>query len=120
MLNRKLRRPIIGLAACVLVGSAFAASPAAAAPLTGAGDSFAPSALASKIDARFGAKIAGSYLDSAGTVVVNVTDAATAASVRAAGATPRFVTRSGARLTAADDALKTNLKIPGTAFAIAG
>ncbi len=35
MLNRKLRRPIVGLAACVLVGSAFVASPASAAPVAG-------------------------------------------------------------------------------------
>ena len=116
MLNRKLRRPIVGLAACMLVGSAFAvSSPASAAP---ADSSFAPSALATKIDAQFGSKIAGSYVDEAGKVVVNVTDAATARSVTAAGATPRYVTRSGAQLTAADNALKAELKTPGTAFAI--
>ncbi|MEV4345825.1 alpha-lytic protease prodomain-containing protein [Actinoplanes sp. NPDC049596] len=120
MLNRKLRRPIVGLAASVLVGStlmAFSpASSAAAAP--GADPSFAPSALAGKLDAQFGATAAGSYIDSAGKVVVNVTDAATARSVTAAGATPRFVARSGAELAAADNALKASLKTPGTAFAI--
>ncbi|MFI5895889.1 alpha-lytic protease prodomain-containing protein [Actinoplanes sp. NPDC051513] len=117
MLTRKLRRPIVGLAACMLVGSAFVASPAAAAP--SAGDaSFAPSALASKIDAQFGSATAGSYVDAAGKVVVNVTDAATARSVTAAGATPRFVARSGAELAAADNSLKATLKTPGTAFAV--
>lgn len=116
MLNRKLRRPIVGLAACVLVGSAFAASPASAAP-SGSDPSFAPSALASKIDRQFGAYAAGSYVD-AGKVVVNVTDAATAASVKAAGATPKFVKYSGATLAAADNALKSELKTPGTAFAV--
>ena len=117
MLTRKLRRPIVGLAACMLVGSAFVASPAAAAP--SAGDaSFAPSTLASKIDAQFGSATAGSYVDAAGKVVVNVTDAATARSVTAAGATPRFVARSGAELAAADNSLKATLKTPGTAFAV--
>ncbi|WP_433366838.1 S1 family peptidase [Actinoplanes sp. CA-142083] len=117
MLTRKLRRPIVGLAACMLVGSAFVASPAAAAP--SAGDaSFAPSALATKIDAQFGSATAGSYVDAAGKVVVNVTDAATARSVTAAGATARFVANSGATLAAADNALKSSLKTPGTAFAV--
>jgi streptogrisin D len=116
VLNRKLRRPIVGLAACVLVGSAFAASPASAAP-SGSDPSFAPSALASKIDRQFGAYAAGSYVD-AGKVVVNVTDAATAASVKAAGATPKFVKYSGATLAAADNSLKSELKTPGTAFAV--
>ena len=116
MLNRKLRRPIVGLAACVIVGSAFVASPASAAP-SGSDPSFAPSALASKIDRQFGAYAAGSYVE-AGKVVVNVTDAATAASVKAAGATPKFVKYSGATLAAADNQLKSELKTPGTAFAV--
>ena len=117
MLTRKLRRPIVGLAACVLVGSAFVATPASAAP--SAGDpSFAPSALASKIDSQFGTRTAGSYIDAAGKVVVNVTDAATARAVTAAGATPRFVARTGTELAAAQNSLTANLKTPGTAFAV--
>jgi streptogrisin D len=117
VLTRKLRRPIVGLAACMLVGSAFVASPAAAAP-SGGDASFAPSALASKLDAQFGSQTAGSYLDASGKVVVNVTDAATARSVTASGATARFVANSGAALAAADNALKASLKTPGTAFAV--
>ena len=117
MLTRKLRRPIVGLAACVLVGSAFVASPASAAP--SAGDpSFAPSALASKIDSQFGTRTAGSYIDAAGKVVVNVTDAVTARAVTAVGATPRFVARTGTELAAAQNSLTANLKTPGTAFAV--
>ena len=118
MLHRKLRRPIVGLAASILVGSALVASPASAAPGAGTDPSFAKSALASKIDSQFGANTAGSYVDSAGRVVVNVTDAATAASVKAAGATPRYVARSGAALAAADTTLKATLKTPGTSFAV--
>ncbi|WP_433295689.1 S1 family peptidase [Actinoplanes sp. CA-030573] len=116
MLTRKLRRPIVGLAACMLVGSALVASPASAAP---AGDaSFAPSALASKIDSQFGSQTAGSYVDASGKVVVNVTDAATARSVTAAGATARFVAHTGTELAAVDSGLKSSLKTPGTAFGV--
>jgi streptogrisin D len=118
VLNRKLRRPIVGLAACVLVGSAFAAASPASAAVGGIDPSFAPSALASKLDSQLGAKTAGSYVDAAGKVVVNVTDAATAASVTASGATARYVAHSGAELAAADASLQAALKTPGTAFAV--
>ena len=114
----KLGRPIVGLAAVLLVGSAFA-SPASAAPSGPAADpSFAPSALAMKLDSSLGTAAAGSYVDSAGKLVVNVTDAATAKSALAAGATPRYVAHSGAALAAADSALKTELKTPGTSFGL--
>jgi len=113
----KLRRPIVGLTVAVLVGSALVASPAAAAP-SASDPSFATSTLASTLDTRFGTRIAGSYVDDAGKLTVNVTDAATAAEVKAAGATPRFVTHSGAALAAADATLKATLKTPGTAFAV--
>ena len=114
----KLGRPIVGLAAVLLVGSAFA-SPASAAPTGPAADpSFAPSALASKIDTQLGAAAAGSYVDSAGKLVVNVTDAATAKSVTAAGATARYVAHSGAVMAAADSTLKAELKTPGTSFGL--
>ncbi|MEU8611204.1 S1 family peptidase [Actinoplanes sp. NPDC048791] len=114
----KLGRPIVGLAAVLLVGSAFA-SPASAAPTGPAADpSFAPSALATKLDTQFGTAAAGSYVDSAGKLVVNVTDAATAKSVSAAGATPRYVAHSGAAMAAADSALKAELKTPGTSFGL--
>jgi streptogrisin D len=114
----KLGRPIVGLAAVLLVGSAFA-SPASAAPVGPAADpSFAPSALASKLDTQLGAAAAGSYVDSAGKLVVNVTDAATAKSVTAAGATARYVAHSGAVMAAADASLKAELKTPGTSFGL--
>jgi streptogrisin D len=113
----KLGRPIVGLAAVLLVGSAFA-SPANAAPSVAADPSFAPSALATKLDAQFGTTAAGSFVDSAGKLVVNVTDSATAASVAASGATPRYVLNSGAALAAADATLKSQLTTPGTAFGL--
>ncbi|WP_430783490.1 S1 family peptidase [Actinoplanes sp. G11-F43] len=107
-----LRRPIVGLAVGVLVASGLASSPASAAPIA------ADPSLAISLDSKLGSRDAGSYVDASGKVVVNVTDAATAAEVKAAGATPRYVTRSGATLAAADSSLKTNLKTPGTAFAV--
>ncbi|WP_433826447.1 S1 family peptidase [Actinoplanes sp. CA-015351] len=119
MLNPKLRRPIVGLAVGVLVGSGLAAMPglASAAPVAADG-LYATSTLATNLDTKLGTRDAGSYVDSSGKLVVNVTDAATAAEVTAAGATPRYVTRSGATLTAADNSLKSSLKTPGTAFAV--
>ena len=117
MLNPKLSRPIVGLAVGLLVGSVFVASPASAAPSATPGSSPAAT-LAAKLDSQFGSLDAGSYIDAAGKVVVNVTDAATAKSVAAAGATARMVAHSGAALAAADSSLKANLKTPGTAFAI--
>jgi streptogrisin D len=113
----KLGRPIVGLAAVLLVGSAFA-SPASAAPSAAPDPSFAPSALATKLDSQFGTATAGSYVNDAGAVVVNVTDAATAGSVLAAGATPRYVANSGAALAAAESTLKAELKTVGTSFGV--
>jgi len=118
VLTPKLSRPIVGLAVGLLVGSAFAASPAAAVPSVTPDSSFAAATLAAKLDTQFGSLGAGSYIDAAGKVVVNVSDAATAKSVAAAGATPRLVAHSGAALAAAEGSLKANLKTPGTAFAI--
>jgi streptogrisin D len=117
VLDPKLSRPIVGLAVGLLVGSAFVASPASAAPSAG-DSSFAAATLASKLDKQFGSLTAGSYIDSAGKVVVNVTDAATAKSVTASGATARFVAHSAAALAAANDTLTVKLKTPGTSFAL--
>jgi streptogrisin D len=117
VLNPKLRRPIVGLAVGVLMGSALAATPAAAAPV-GADAAFAASTLSATLDATLGDSVAGSYVDSAGKLVVNVTDAATAKSVTAAGATPRYVKNSGATLAAADSTLSAKLKTPGTSFGV--
>jgi streptogrisin D len=117
VLDPKLCRPIVGLAVGILMGSAFAASPAAAAP-TGQDASTKASTLASSLESTLGDRTAGSYVDSAGKLVVNVTDAATAKSVTAAGATARYVARSGAQMAATQASLTKTLKTPGTAFAV--
>jgi streptogrisin D len=108
----KLRRPI-GVVAVSLLAGGVLASPASAAE-----QAATASALATTLDARLGDRTAGSYVDDSGKLVVAVTDAATAATVRAAGATPKYVARSGAALAAADNTLKATLKTPGTAFAV--
>ena len=118
MSNRKLRRPIVGLAAGLLVGSAIVASPASAAPASSSDRASAASALATRLDGRFGSRSAGSYVDAAGRVVVDVTDNATAAAVRSAGGTARLVRHSGASLAAAQRTLGAKLRTPGTSFAV--
>lgn len=113
MLNPMLRRPIVGLAVGVLVASGLAASPASAAPIV----STDHSVLAGALDAKLGDRDAGSYVQD-GKLVVNVTDAATAAEARAAGATVRYVKNSGAALAATDASLKVSMRVPGTAFGV--
>jgi streptogrisin D len=99
-------------AAGVLAGILFAASPAQAAPIAG------PSAAQALAD-RLGARTAGAYLDQAtGRMVVTVTDAGAAQSVLAAGAVPKLVTRTGAQLAKATDALNATARIPGTAWSV--
>src|SRR3954465_3143454 len=78
----KVRRPAVGLAAAgLLAGAAFAASPAFAAPAgppapaASAPSLVATSTLATTLGERLGHRTAGSYLDSAGKLVVTVTDA---------------------------------------------
>jgi streptogrisin D len=118
VLNPKLRRPIVGLAVGILVGSGLAATPAAAAPAPAPDPASATATLAATLDAQLGDRSAGTYVDSAGKLVVTVTDAATAKAVTAAGATPRYVKHSGAALAAAHDAIAAKLTTPGTSFAV--
>jgi streptogrisin D len=74
-------------------------------------------AQAADLTAALGERTAGSYMDSGG-LVVTVTDEPTAQTVRASGATPRFVKYSGADLQAATDKLSRSASIPGTSWVI--
>ena len=106
-------RAALGVAATsMLVGGILTASPAqAATPLS----ADAAATLASQL----GDHSAGSYFDqNTGRMIVNVTDAATARRVNAAGAGARLVTHSMATLQNAVSALDAHAKIPGTAWAI--
>jgi streptogrisin D len=75
--------------------------------------------LAATLEGQLGTRSAGSYLDKAtGRLTVTVTDSSAAQDVRATGAIPRMVTRSGAELKAATDELYRSARIPGTSWAI--
>jgi streptogrisin D len=72
---------------------------------------------ASAVSAQLGPRAAGTYLDRAtGKMVVAVTDQSAAAKVRAAGAVPKLVARSGLQLDAAKATLANTTSVPGTAW----
>jgi streptogrisin D len=110
------RSALVGATAALIgalfnpVGAGAATDPAAAGERA--------AGVATTLSTKLGARTAGSYLDPSGALVVTVTDTAAAAEVRAAGATPRLVTRSAAQLAAAMDSLSRTASIPGTAWAV--
>jgi len=75
-------------------------------------------AAASALATHLGSHAAGSYVDAAGHSIVNVTDAASAAQVRAIGATPKLVKYSSTALNNITRSLDKSARIPGTAWAI--
>jgi streptogrisin D len=94
-----------------LVTGSLLGAPAQAAPASPASPD-AAAALATKL----GDRAAGAYADGRGAMVVAVTDAAAARQVRAAGATPKLVTRGADKLKAATSELERSARIPGTAW----
>jgi streptogrisin D len=86
------------------------AAPSAAAPAAATAD--AQSVALAK---TLGAKSVGSYV-SAGKLVVNVTDAASAAQVRAAGATPKLVAHSAAQLASVQASFLNAPAVVGSAW----
>src|SRR4029450_532774 len=70
-----------------------------------------PAATADRLTRDLGTQGAGAYLDASGRLTVNVLSARAAAQVRAAGATPKLVTRSLARL----QRVQTTLDAAGSA-----
>ncbi|MCZ7437020.1 S1 family peptidase [Micromonospora sp. WMMC241] len=94
-----------------LVAGSLAGAPAHAAPETSATPE-----KATALAASLGDRSAGTYAAARGTMVVTVTDDAAAAKVRAAGATPRLVTRGADELARATSALDRSARIPGTAW----
>jgi streptogrisin D len=103
--GRRLRPLAAGLLVAV---AALLVAPAAAAAPRGAADS---AATADRLTRALGAQAAGACLDASGRLTVNVLGARAAAQVRAAGATPRLVTRSMARL----ERVRTALDAAGNA-----
>jgi streptogrisin D len=108
-----VRRVAVAVAAtATLVAGSVLGSPSAHAAPAATASPDAAAALAE----RLGSRSAGTYADGSGRMVVTVTDAAAAREVRAAGAVPRVVGRSGAELAAATAALDRSARVPGTAW----
>jgi streptogrisin D len=84
----------LGILGLLLAVAGLLVAPAASA----AGSAQDPAATADRLTRDLGAEGAGAYLDASGRLTVNVLGARAAAQVRAAGATPKLVTRSLARL----------------------
>ncbi|MFG2057932.1 S1 family peptidase [Micromonospora sp. NPDC048930] len=106
-----LRRAAAIAVAGTLVTGSLLGAPAQAAPASPA----SPDAAAA-LAAQLGDRAAGTYADASGKMVVAVTDAAAARQVRAAGATPKLVTRGADELKAATAELQRSARIPGTAW----
>ncbi len=107
------RRALRAAAVAAALTAAAVLPPAAAAAPAPAG----PDAAAA-LTARLGDRAAGAYYDTAGRLVVDITDTETAAAVRAAGALPRTVPYSLDDLRAATADLTAHARIPGTAWSV--
>jgi streptogrisin D len=105
---RIIRRVMVCAAATTLAAGAMTVTPAQAAPTALSAD--AATVLADSLGA---ARSAGTYVDASGRAVVNVTDAAAAAQVRAKGGIARVVARSDAQLAALRGRIDAG--VPGTA-----
>ncbi|BFV60510.1 S1 family peptidase [Kitasatospora sp. CMC57] len=108
---------LLAAAAMLVTGSALALPSTAVARATPTGEQAA--AVATALQQSLGEeRTAGSYLDGSGRLVVTVTDQSAAQQVRATGAVPQLVTRSGAQLAAATAELDRSATVPGTAWAV--
>ncbi|MFC5804810.1 S1 family peptidase [Streptomyces formicae] len=116
---RRTTRARTGLSALLVAGSlGLGAAPAGAAPEP-TPSPLPLNALNTQVERQLGTDSAGTYLDRAtGKLVVTVTTDAAAERVRAAGATPKRVQRSAARLEAVMAALESRAKITGTSWGI--
>jgi streptogrisin D len=106
-MSPSFRFRILGL---LLAVAALLVAPTAGAT-TAASLAQDPAATADRLTRDLGTQGAGAYLDASGRLTVNVLSARAAAQVRAAGATPKLVTRSLARL----QRVQTTLDAAGSA-----
>jgi streptogrisin D len=104
----RFRLGILGL--LLAVAGLLVAPAAQAAPAAGSAQD--PDATADRLTWDLGAQGAGAYLDTSGRLTVNVLSARAGAQVRAAGATPKLVTRSLARLQRVQAALDAGGRAP--------
>jgi streptogrisin D len=108
------RAALIGAATTLMAGSLLAATPVQAAPAKPD-----PGKLAAAMADRLGTRSAGSYVDRAtGKLVVTVTNASDASTVRSAGGVAKTVSRNGADLSDATETLYRTARVPGTAWAV--
>jgi streptogrisin D len=115
------RRTALTGALGLAVVAALAAPAAEAAPA--APSAAAPAAATADVQSvalakSLGAKSVGSYVNSAGKLVVNVTDQASAAAVRASGATPKLVAHSAAQLAGVQASFLTAPAVVGSAWGL--
>ncbi|GAA1881772.1 S1 family peptidase [Streptantibioticus ferralitis] len=113
------RAALFGAAATALMAATLAPQPASASPTRAPNPVSAAEAahLASALSAKLKGAAAGSYYDAqTRRLVVNVLDNGSANTVRGAGAEPKLVHNSQARLDADRKALSTRAAIPGTAW----
>ncbi|WP_240809819.1 S1 family peptidase [Actinomadura sp. WMMA1423] len=115
--HRRVSAAAVTTAAAGLVAATLAAAPAASASPAAPAAPAAPGDVATALAHQLGTRSAGSYLKG-GKLVVTVTDAQAASTVRAAGAVPQTVARSGADLKKVEAALKRDATVPGTAWAV--
>ncbi|GAB2629331.1 serine protease [Paractinoplanes abujensis] len=113
MRRSSLATRVVVAAGLLIAGTALAPSGAVAAVGTMSADG-AVAATDRLGDTRTG----GAYIDATGRAVVTVTDAAAAASVRAAGGTAQLVKYSTAQLTSVASALDAGARIPGTSWGV--
>jgi streptogrisin D len=119
--KRSLHVAVVGSAAATAAALLVAAPAATAAPAAPAAPAAAPDPgrLSTELAERLGRRSAGSYVErGTGRLVVTVADASAAQAVRAAGAVPKTVARSGADLDAVSTALEKSVTVAGTAWAV--
>ncbi|TYC12240.1 S1 family peptidase [Actinomadura syzygii] len=115
--QRRVLVAAVTTASAGLVAATLATAPSASATRTASVAPPAPGEVSTALAHQLGARTAGSYLKG-GKLVVTVTDAEAARTVRAAGAVPAVVGRSGSYLTKVMDGLKRDATVPGTAWAV--
>ncbi len=115
------RRTALTGALGLAVVAALAAPAAQAAPA--APSAAAPAAATADVQSvalakALGARSVGSYVESAGKLVVNVTDQAAAVAVRASGATPKLVAHSTAQLAGVQASFLSAPAVVGSAWGV--
>jgi streptogrisin D len=103
---------VLGL---LLAVAGLLVAPSGAAAAGAAAD---PAATADRLTTSLGAQGAGAYLEASGRLTVNVLSAGAAAQARAAGATPRLVTRSLTRLNQVKAALDATAAPVGASWGV--